>query len=310
MQEAELPIWNGLTRTELNEAFDQLAYAPNSGQVLSRYRSRSDDAAGRLPAPLRLPYGRSGAEFVNVYQAASPDAPVQVFIHGGAWTLTDARDYVFLAEMFVEAGVHFVVPDFASVRDLGGDLAALTRQVEDSIAWICRHAPSFGGDPARLHFCGHSSGAHMLALALTRDWQQGHGIAPSGFQSALLLSGIYDLEPVSLSDRAGYVHLEDPEVVFALSPIRHAANFACPAVIGCGSLDTPEYQRQATAFADALNGHGREAQLVRAEFYNHFEQLETLGDPYGTFGRIALNLCRGAAPGNVSGRGQAMPQNG
>ncbi|MGN8084020.1 MULTISPECIES: alpha/beta hydrolase [Variovorax] len=285
-------VWRGLTQKQLDQAFDQLAYAPNSQQVLHRYRSRSDDVAGRLVAPQRLQYGASASEFVNIYRTSRPNAPVHVFVHGGAWVITDARDYVFLAEMFVNSGVHFVIPDFASVKDLAGDLVALARQVRESIAWIARHASTFGGDAKRLHFSGHSSGAHLLAVALTHDWKTEQGIYPDGFRSALLLSGIYDLEPVSLSERSSYVRLTDKQVVAALSPLQNASHFACAATVGHGSLDTPEYQRQSRALVDALIGSGRKAQLIKAEFYNHFEQLETLGNPYGTFGRAALDLIR------------------
>jgi arylformamidase len=285
-------VWGGLTQRQLDRAFDQLAYAPNSQQVLHRYRSRSDDAATRIAAPQRVPYGNSGAEFLNIYRTTRPNAPVHLFIHGGAWVITDARDYVFLAEMFTNSGVHFVVPDFASVKDLDGDLMALCKQVKESIAWVSRHASTFGGDANKLHFSGHSSGAHLLAVALTHSWKDEDGIDPASFRSALLLSGIYDLEPVSLSERSSYVRLTDKSVVSALSPLRNASRFVCRATIGCGSLDTPEYQRQSSSFVDALNVHGVRTELIRADFYNHFEQLETLGNPYGTFGRVALDLIR------------------
>lgn len=216
------------------------------------------------------------------------DRPATTSMHGGAWLTTEARDYTFLAEMFVKAGVHFVVPDFAPVEDFGGDLTALAEQVERSIAWVSHNASTFGGDARRIHLSGHSSGAHLLGVAITRDWKSRNDVDPRTLRSALLLSGIYDLEPVSLSQRSRYVQLHDPDVVADLSPVRNAKTFVCPVVVGYGSLDTPEYQRQSNALVEALKSNGKEAALLKAHLYNHFEQLETLGDPFGTFGRVAL----------------------
>ncbi|WP_162579613.1 alpha/beta hydrolase [Variovorax sp. PBS-H4] len=174
------------------------------------------------------------------------------------------------------------------MTDLGGDLTALAEQVERSIAWVSRHASTFGGDARRIHLSGHSSGAHLLGVALTRDWKARNCVDPRTLRSALLLSGIYDLEPVSLSERSRHVQLGDPDVVSDLSPVRNARTFACPVVVGYGSLDMPEYQHQSKAFVDELKSSGKQAALLKADFYNHFEQLETLGNPLGTFGRVAL----------------------
>ena len=34
-------------------------------------------------------------------------------------------------------------------------------------AWARAHAAEYGGDPARIHWMGHSAGAHMVALLAT-----------------------------------------------------------------------------------------------------------------------------------------------
>jgi arylformamidase len=61
-----------------------------------------------------------------------------------------------------------------------------------------------------------------------------------------------------------------------------------PITIVYGSLETPEFQRQAREFATALEQAGKPFQLVRAKGYNHFEIAETLSSPYGPLGRAVL----------------------
>lgn len=69
-----------------------------------------------------------------MYRAKRANAPVLVFIHGGAWRSGRSRDYGFPAEMFLAAGAHYVVPDFASVQDVGGDLNVMADQVRRAVA--------------------------------------------------------------------------------------------------------------------------------------------------------------------------------
>jgi len=74
----------------------------------------------------------------------------------------------------------------------------------------------------------------------------------------------------------------------ALSAQRHLDKLNAPVVIGYGSLETPEFQRQSRDFADAVKKAGKAVELMRVEGYNHFEVIETMANPYGQLGRAAL----------------------
>jgi arylformamidase len=49
--------------------------------------------------------------------------------------------------MFLAAGAHYVVPDFAWVQDVGGSLMVLADQVCRAAAWVYKNAVRFDGDP-------------------------------------------------------------------------------------------------------------------------------------------------------------------
>ena len=55
-----------------------------------------------------------------------------------------------------------------------------------------------------------------------------------------------------------------------------------------GTLETPEFQRQARDFAAAVKAAGKPIKFLVGESYNHFEMLETLASPYGLLGRAVL----------------------
>jgi arylformamidase len=162
----------------------------------------------------------------------------------------------------------------------------MVEQVRRGIAWVFSNAKKLGADPARLYVCGTSSGAHLSGVAATADWTK-HGLPAAPVKGYTLCSGMYDLRGPRLSKRSSYVKFTD-EMEDALSPQRHLARVNAPIVLVYGSLETPEFQRQARDFADALARAGKSAEIIRAEGYNHFEITETLGNPYGPLGRALL----------------------
>jgi arylformamidase len=280
-------VWLDLDQQALDDAYDQAKYAPNRDQVLRRYASNSDGARGRLGAPRRIAYGSTADEALDWYPAASSNAPISIFIHGGAWRAGSARDSASAAELFIGAGSHFVVPDFVNVLSTGGDLVPMADQVRRAIVWTYRNAASFGGDRDRIHLFGHSSGAHLAGVALTTDWPGGFGLPADTIKTGLLCSGMYDLRPVRLSARSRYVNFTD-EMEDALSPRRHIDRVVAPVVLAFGTFESPEFQRQSGDFAAALRAAGKPVELLVGENYNHFEMVETLTSPYGLLGRAAL----------------------
>ena len=223
------------------------------------------------------------------------DFPVLFFVHGGAWRSGLAKDYAFPAEMFVAAGAHYVVPDFAWVQDAGGSLAPISDQIRRALAWVARNAASFGGDASRIYVSGHSSGGHQAAVLATTDWKRDFGLPPEVVKGYVLISGIYELYPVSLSARASYVKF-DERTLAELSAMRHLERIGAPVALVYGTLETPEFQRQSREFAQALRKAGMPVQLIVADGYNHFEVMETLGHPFEFAGRAALEQMKLKTP--------------
>ncbi len=282
-------VWLDMDQATLDRAYDQAAYAPNRDQLSRRRASNSDVVRMRLGAPRRLAYGESAIEMLDLYPTTVGNAPVVVFVHGGAWRGNNARDSAYGAETLVHAGAHFAVPDFINVIESGGDLMPMIAQVRRAVAWVAKNATGFGGDPRRIYVVGHSSGAHLGGCVLITDWQNEFDLPPDLVKGATLCSGIYDLKPARLSARSGYVKFTDA-IEHALSPQRHLEFIRCPVTLLHGTLETPEFQRQTRDFAAALKAAGKPVKLIVAADYNHFEVGETLNNPYGPFGRAALEM--------------------
>ena len=282
-------VWLDMDQKELDDAYDQTVYAPNQPLIAARRKIASESVLKRLGLPQRVAYGPTEAEKLDIYKTRRQNAPVVIYIHGGAWRNGTAKDFAAPAEMFMNAGAHFVVPDFVQVQDAGGSLLPMIEQVRRAVTWVYQNAASFGGDAERIFITGHSSGAHLAGVTLVTDWVNDYGLPPDVIKGGLLVSGMYDLKPVRLSKRSEYVKFTD-EIEEKLSSQRHLDKLNAPVIIAYGTQETPEFQRQSREFAAAVKAAGKPVELIVGEGFNHFEMQETFANPYAVAGRAALKM--------------------
>ncbi len=280
-------VWLDLDQQELDDAYDQSKYAANLQQIVKRYVTNSEAVRKRLGAPVRLSYGSTPIEGADLYPARRQNAPVHVFIHGGAWRSGLAKDSAYQAETFVRAGAHYIALDFNNVTETKGDLAPMADQVRRALAWIYKNAASFGGDANRIYLSGHSSGGHLAGVVLTTDWQTDFGLPKDVIKGGVCVSGMFDIKPARLSARSSYIKFTD-EVEHALSSQRHLRHLNSPVIVAYGTLETPEFQRQSRDFAEAVKSAGKPVELLVGEGYNHFEMPELFANPLSFLGRAAL----------------------
>lgn len=282
-------VWMDMDQVELDAAYDQSFYAPLAGQIFKRYASLSNEARAHVGDPKRFSYGSTPVEALDLYPAKKPNAPIFVFIHGGAWLRGEAKNYGYPAELFVNSGVNYIALDFIAVGPANGDISLMADQVRRAIAWTYKNAASFGGDANRLYVGGHSSGGHLCGVALVTDWQKDFGLPANMVKGGLCMSGMYDMKPVRLSKRSSYVKFTDM-MEQAMSSQRQLDKLQAPIIVTYGTNETPEFQRQNRDFAAAVKAAGKPVEVIEAPNYNHFEMCESLGNPYGPNGRAALKL--------------------
>jgi arylformamidase len=274
-------VWLDLDQCGLDRAYDQRQFSPNMQEVLASYAARSDATRERLVSTPGLAYGVGKNERVDFYPSQSANAATQIFIHGGAWRGGAAKNYGFLADFFHSAGVNLLVADFDSVEQAKYGLATMMDQVRRMITWAYTQATALGIDPSNIHLFGHSSGAHLVASALTTDWERDFQVPSDLIRSASCCSGIYDLKPVRLSSRNGYLNLSD-DIEESLSPQRHVHLIKAPLMIAHGQLESPEFIRQARDFALSLDASAnslKRCELIQINGQNHFEVLANMTQP-------------------------------
>ena len=199
-----------------------------------------------------------------------------IYYHGGAWTRWHKDNNSYQVPAFVEAGVTFVSVNFGLVPKV--DLDELMRQCRAAVKWVYHHAPEFGADPEQLYVAGHSSGGHEVGLLAVTDWARDWGLPANVIKGGFAASGMYDLEPVRLSSRNEYLHL-DEGMTARNSAQRQIPDVMPPMVIAYGGGEQIEFRRHSRDFAAELRRRNHPVTELDMPGLHHFQMAEQFADP-------------------------------
>jgi arylformamidase len=268
---AEPKVWGNYTQAELDAQYNQMTLVTEEEHEHHRAFKEKESARVRAKlagqSQLDVAYGPSEAERLDIFKADKADAPIQIFFHGGAWKGGKKSDVSFPAESFVAQGATFIAVNYERVPKV--TLDEQVRQARAAVAWAYNHAREFGGDPERIFVSGHSSGGHVCGTVVVTDWRRDFGLPADVVKGGAPISGMFDLAPVKLSWRNSYVALDDAAVE-RLSPIRHIPDRPIPLVVGYGTRELAEFQRQSREFAAAWRARGYPCTELALPDLKHF----------------------------------------
>lgn len=275
--------------SELDRQYSPSTLAPDAAALIAGWTTRSAATRIRLGGRTGLRYGPGPRMTLDLYRA-EPGRPLLVFVHGGFWQELSKDDVTFLAEGAVAAGTGYAALGYDLAPD--SDLDQIVASVRAGLWWLVSHAPELGVDPARIHLCGHSAGAHLVAMALLAGWPPDDRLPADVFAGAVLVSGVYDLEPI----RHTYVNrplgLDGPAAA-RNSPVLALPDRLPPLVLACGEVETDEFHRQQRDFAKAAMARGGPVTELLIPGRNHFDILDDLTDPATELGAAVLGRLSG-----------------
>ncbi len=107
-------------------------------------------------------YGSNNLDWYPANNNAA-NAPILVFVHGGAWALGNRGQVGAKARHFTKLGYNFASVSYTLFPKANAQTQAL--QVGEAVNWIHANAERLGGDPNRIALMGHSAGCHLSSLA-------------------------------------------------------------------------------------------------------------------------------------------------
>lgn len=267
----------------LDDEYSPSTCVPDINVYLKEYAERSALARNTLPHR-SFDYGAGKLDF---FPATLRNAPLQVYVHGGYWQQLSREDSAFPALDLVPGGAAFAALGYGLAPRYSLD--EIVAQVRAGLAWLLDNLAALPNKPSSVHVSGMSAGAQLAAMALLDGWLQGGRRPAEAFGSAILLSGVYDLEPV----RHTYVNEVvgmDAAAARRNSPLHHLPARMPPLIVARGANETSAFGWQQYQFVTAARGLTRKlTELVDPE-RNHFDLPFDLGDRATPLGKLVYEV--------------------
>ncbi len=145
-----------------------------------------------------IAYGPADEHHLDLYRKAGlSDAPIVVFIHGGAYVRgsrnASQETYRNISIYFARMGMLGINADYRLAPDAPWPAGA--EDVGAIVRWLRSNGPRYGGDAERIYLIGHSAGAtHVANYAFDDSLQPERG---PGIAGMVLMSGRYRVMPAS-----------------------------------------------------------------------------------------------------------------
>ena len=283
------------TQEELDREYNAEKSVPDFGACVKHFLDSSAAARASLAHQTDVPYGPTKAESANIFPAATPGAPVLVFLHGGYWKALTAHAFDMVAPGPVAAGYAVVNVTYALCPAV--TITEIIRQARAAIAWTHRHAASFNGDPDRIYVAGHSAGGHLTAMAALTEWEDEYGLPENLVKGAVPISGLFDLRPFPATYLQPKLRLSAEEVE-RNSPLFHVRPASTLLVAAWGSAESGSFRKQSLDFLSAWQAAGNAGEALPIEGAHHYMVLDGFMTADGLMTRtlegLRLKVERGA----------------
>jgi len=197
------------------------------------------------------------------------NAPVFLFIHGGAWRSGDRALYPAFGNRFAKQGIVVAVISYRLAPK--NPHPAQIEDVADAFAWVARHISEYGGDTNRIYVGGHSAGGHLAALlTLDESYLKARQLSAKDIRGVICLSGVYNVNDGSKESK---VFGKDESVKKAASPMSYVKGSAPPFLVTYCQWDYPTLPFQARMFHRALKTAGISSELLYVPGEGHISEM-------------------------------------
>ncbi|KPM50044.1 alpha/beta hydrolase [Jiulongibacter sediminis] len=211
------------------------------------------------------------------------NAPLLIWIGGGAWSYGDRHVEMKLARNLAKQGIavasvgHRLSPAVWRDPSLSKGVIhpAHIEDVARAVKWLSDHAQEYGYDGDKFFIGGYSSGAHLASLlSLDSQYLEKYDLNPSIFKGILPFSGTFDIphyreilrngaRPELAEQHVDAVFGSDSLIQVSASPMTYLKNLSSPILI----LSDNDLHRYTRHFEDAL----RQTDFRKVEVIYTFE---------------------------------------
>ena len=258
--------WQKYNATDLEREYTPASRVENIQIFLDEYANRGADSRQTI-SHAKLQYGQHHDAWLWLAQNTNTNESNKkliVFVHGGFWRRLSADDGTFLTPGWHELGFSAASVNYSLCPN--EPLETLVAQTSQAIDYLLQSY-----EPQNITLIGHSAGAQLVAMKLC-------GTNSPKFGGAIMVSGVFDLEPIVNTSVNDAVRLNE-QSARELSPIHFLANAQdTPLAVIWGENETDEFKRQSRDFATSWLAIKTHSAVKQKEYKlrNHFDILYEL----------------------------------
>lgn len=245
-----------------------------------------------------LPYGAHSRQVMDVFTPdGAQDAPVAIFVHGGAFVRGNKSDneeiYSNVLYYFARHGCVGVNLEYRNAPEAQYPEAAI--DIRDALGWVREHIGAHGGNPRRIFLIGHSAGGTHVGTYVFDPIMKRRD--DDGVVGAILISARLRADDSPANPNAAAVKSyfgNDVSRFAARSPVTHAANSALPIMLAIAEFENPLLDAYgAEMFAALRLARPRTPRFVQLMAHNHTSIMAHLNTEEDYLGEEILAFMRG-----------------
>jgi len=212
---------------------------------------------------------------LDVYQPKGvKNAPVLIFVHGGAWRVGGKMFHTNVGKTFASHGIVTVSINYRLSPKVKHP--AHIRDVARAFDWVRKNIQDYGGDPRNVFVSGHSAGGHLVALlALNEKYLAEVGHLTDEIAGVIGISGVYRVGATGIFSG---VFEPDAEALRDASPVVHVDDKQPPFLVIYAEKDMTGLDALAIGLATALRQHKSPVRLLKVPDRSHSSIIWRIGD--------------------------------
>jgi arylformamidase len=276
-------IYKQYNQEELDNQYNNRLHVPDFATYLERWDTLSEATRQKHAYVKDLQYGDHPRECLDIFPSGKPGSKVLVFIHGGYWHLFDKTTFHFIAAAFLPHHITTAVINYP--LHPAASMDEIVASCRKGVRWLQQNLAAFNPNPQEVYIAGHSAGAHLAAMLMSKN----PGVEIGTFIKGMcLLSGLYNLVPVQLSYLNAVLGM-DKETALSNSPVNLPAVQTCLLLVAAGGTETDEFKDQSRELYNCWKTK-MPVQLVELGGLNHYSILDALVDENTSLHKAIIKL--------------------
>ena len=232
---------------------------------------------------LDISYGKRVNQKLDIFLPKTiNNNPVQLYFHGGYWIARDKFDHSHLAKPAINNNIIHVSVNYDLSPNVTLDI--IVEETYECLEWIIKNIRDYGGNPNNINLVGHSAGAHLVAMALTRNYSLN-----SFIKSAILISGIYQPQITQYLSISKKIKL-NKNIIKLTDVYNNNILQKTNILIVVGDDEPNPWKRLSIDFSEWLKKNKISFKFYNAIHLNHFTIVKALSDDKSSLSKKVTNM--------------------